>query len=45
MGIEIGLDASLEPILPPLMDCAAARPQTTPGTVRPLGTDHRSSFA
>ena len=45
MGMELGLDASLESRLPPLMEVAAARQRDPAGTVRPLGTDQRSSFA
>ena len=45
MGTEIGLDASLESRLPPLMENAASRTRGPADDVRPLGTDHRSRFA
>lgn len=45
MGIEIGLDESLESRLPPLLEVAASRPHDLSRGVSPLGTDHRSRFA
>lgn len=45
MGIEIGLDASLESRLPPLLEVAALRTREGKDGVSPLGTDHRSRFA
>lgn len=45
MGIEFGLDASLESRLPPLMEVAAARTRDVAEAISPLGTDHRSRFA
>ncbi len=45
MGMELGLDASLESRLPPLMEVAAARHRDPADTVGPLGTDQRSRFA
>ena len=45
MGIEIGLDESLDTCLPPLLDIAAARPRDAANPASPLGTDHRSRLA
>lgn len=45
MGIEIGLDASLESRLPPLLEVAASRTRDATDGVSPLGTDLRSRFA
>ena len=44
MGVEIGLDASLDSRLPPLMHFAVNHlPAGTPTAIVPLGTDLRSS--
>lgn len=45
MGIEIGLDESLESRLPPLLEFAALNSREATDGIRPLGTDHRSRFA
>lgn len=45
MGIEFGLEASLESRLPPLMEVAAARTRDVAEVISPLGTDLRSRFA
>ncbi len=42
MGVEIGLDASLDSMLPPLLDYGAEKGQAKSTSVRPLGTDLRS---
>ncbi|GAP37624.1 hypothetical protein ISF6_3569 [Piscinibacter sakaiensis] len=45
MGIDVGLDETLESRLPPLMDWVAARPPAQGAVVAPLGTDRRSRIA
>ncbi|WP_418317443.1 hypothetical protein [Piscinibacter sakaiensis] len=40
MGVEIGLDASLDSVLPPLLDFAAPRGAVA-SRPSPLGTDQR----
>lgn len=44
MGVEIGLDASIDSMLPPLLDFAADKSQrhSTAAVAAPLGTDLRS---
>lgn len=45
MGVEIGLDASLDSMLPPLLGFAADGPAVVaPASVTPLGTDRRSRY-
>jgi hypothetical protein len=45
MGIDIGLDQSLESRFPPLLEDAAFRPHTRAGQKSlPLGTDLRSQL-
>ena len=46
MGVEIGLDASLDSMLPPLLSFAveASKPGAVSGAVMPLGTDQRASY-
>ena len=44
MGIDIGLDESLESVLPPLMGDAVNWPQAGAGRSQPLGTDLRSQL-
>lgn len=46
MGVEIGLDASLDSMLPPLMNFAVAQHNALAKTpAMPLGTDLRSRYS
>lgn len=42
MGVEIGLDASLDSMLPPLLNFAVDKSHRAAATALPLGTDLRS---
>ncbi len=46
MGVEIGLDASLDSMLPPLLSFAVDKTSIVAGGggVMPLGTDQRSPY-